>query len=133
VCRDSYFRGECRTFGPGRYDDFDSLNFLRRVSSLRPVGGVVPPAPPVAPTRVAGIELFADPGFRGDRVAIDGTISDLARSDFIDRTESVIVNEGTWEVCSGAGFSGSCAIFGPGTYPQIGGLGHEVSSLRRVR
>jgi hypothetical protein len=132
VCRDSYFRGECRTFGPGRYDDFDSLSFLRRVSSLRPTGSVVPPAPPAAPTRVAGIELFADPGFRGDRVAIDGPISDLTRSNFNDRAESVIITDGTWELCSDVGFSGSCAMFGPGTYPRIGGLGHEVSSLRRV-
>ena len=133
VCRDTYFRGDCRTFGPGRYDDFDSLSFLRRVSSLRPTGAVVPPAPPAAPTKVAGIELFADVGFRGDRVAIDGPISDLSRSNFKDRTESVIVNDGTWEICSDVGFSGSCAIFGPGTYPRIGGLTDAVSSLRRVR
>ena len=79
------------------------------------------------------IELFADPVFRGDRLAVDGPIADLARASFNDRTESLIVHEGTWEICSEAGFNGSCAVFGPGNYAHIGGLGHAVSSLRRVR
>ncbi len=136
ACRDSYFRGECRTFGPGRYDDFDALNFLRQVSSLRPGGGVVappPPVPPVPPTRRGGIELFADADFRGDTVAIDGPVADLTRANFNDRTESIIVYAGTWEVCSDADFGGSCAVFGPGSYARIGGLGRQVSSLRRVQ
>ena len=133
VCRDSYYRGECRTFGPGRYDDFQALNFLRGASSLRPTGAVAPTAPPAAPTHPVAIELFADPVFRGDKLAVDGPIADLARASFNDRTESLIVHEGTWEICSEAGFNGSCAVFGPGNYAHIGGLGHAVSSLRRVR
>jgi hypothetical protein len=45
----------------------------------------------------------------------------------------MIVHEGTWEVCTDVGFHGSCAVMGPGNYPNIGGLGQAVSSLRRVR
>jgi hypothetical protein len=133
VCRDSYYRGECRTFGPGRYDDFQALNFLRGASSLRPTSAVASTAPPAAPTHPVAIELFADAVFRGDKLAVDGPIADLARANFKDRTESLIVHEGTWEICSDAGFNGSCAVFGPGNYAHIGGLARTVSSLRRVR
>ena len=133
VCRDSYYRGECRTFGPGRYDDFDALNFLRRASSLRPTGAPVATAPPAPPTRVAGVELFANPGFRGDKLAIDGTMADLKVSNFNDRTESVIVHEGTWEICTDTAFHGNCSMFGPGNYPNLGSFGQAISSLRRVR
>ncbi len=133
ACRDPYFRGECRTYGPGRYDDSDAHNFLRRVSSIRPGGGVVPQPPPAAPARGVGIELFADPDFHGDKVAIDGAVADLSRANFNDRAESVIVHAGTWEICSEVGFAGSCAMFSPGNYARIGGLGRHVSSLRRIQ
>ena len=89
--------------------------------------------PPATPPRSAGVELFSDADFRGDRVAVDGPITDLTRSNFNDRTESVIVHAGTWEICSDAGFGGSCALFKPGNYPRIGGLARHVSSVRRVQ
>ncbi|MEO5882227.1 MAG: beta/gamma crystallin-related protein [Caldimonas sp.] len=133
VCRHSYFRGDCRTFGPGRYDDSDALNFLHQASSLRPGGGSVPPTQPASPTHTSGIELFAERDFRGDRIAVDGPIADLTRANFNDRTESAHVHVGTWEICSDAGFGGSCAMFAPGSYPYLGGLGRQVSSLRRVQ
>ncbi|MCE9657030.1 MAG: beta/gamma crystallin family protein [Burkholderiales bacterium] len=134
ACRDTYFRGECRTYGPGRYDNNETRNFLSRISSIRPGGGVVPPqVPPAPPPRDTGVELFADANFRGDRVAVDGPIADLTRANFNDRAESVIVHVGTWEICSDAGFNGSCAVFAPGSYARIGGLARQVSSLRRVR
>ena len=131
VCRDTYFRGECMTFGPGRYDDTLAHNFLTKVSSIRPGGGA--PPPPATPPHSAGIELFSDADFRGDRVAVDGPVADLTRANFNDRAESVIVHIGTWEVCTEAGFGGSCAAFAPGSYSRIGGLGHHVSSLRRIQ
>lgn len=136
ACRDTHFRGDCRIFGPGRHDDNETRNFLSRVSSIRPGGGEVPQtpaAPPAASPRSAGVELFSNPDFRGDRVAVDGPVSDLTRSNFNDRTESVMVHAGTWEICSNAAFGGSCALFRPGNYPRIGGLARQVSSLRRVQ
>jgi Beta/Gamma crystallin len=134
ACRDTYFRGDCRTFGPGRYDDNETKNFLARVSSIRPGGEAAPPQPPPAiPPRNAAVELFSDADFRGDRVAVEGPITDLKRSNFNDRTESLKVYAGTWEICSDAGFGGSCTMFAPGSYPRIGGLARHVSSLRRVQ
>jgi len=36
VCSDSEFRGQCRVFGPGRYDDLRGTGLARAISSARP-------------------------------------------------------------------------------------------------
>ena len=51
---------------------------------------------------------------------------------FNDRTASLIVYTGQWELCTDDGFSGRCSVFGPGRYAGIGGLSNQISSLRRV-
>jgi len=106
-------------------------NFLLQASSIRPGGGVAPQPQP--PQQRAGVELFSEPQYRGDRVTIDGPTADLKRANFNNRAESVVVHGGTWEICSDAGYSGNCAAFAPGNYPNLGTLGRKVSSLRRVQ
>lgn len=137
ACRDSFFRGECRSFGPGRYDDLGTIGFDRMISSIRPGGEAAPPlAPPVAPLppaapRGAGIELFSEADYGGERVAVEGGGRDL--TDFNDRAASVIVHAGMWEMCTDAGFGGSCAVFRPGNYPSLGGITRQISSVRRIQ
>lgn len=136
ACQDAYFRGECRTFGPGRYNDNQAFNFLRQASSIRPGGGVAPQQPPqrLPPQEgPPGVELFSDALFRGDRVNIDRPTADLSRANFNNRAESAIVRGGSWEVCSDADYGGSCLALAPGRYPNLGSFGREVSSLRRVQ
>ncbi len=141
VCRDSFFRGDCRVFGPGRYDDLSAIGFDRAISSLRPngedappprppqlVGGQAPPAP-----SVAGLEMFSEPQFGGERIEVNTDLRDLDRVSFNGRTASVIVRGGTWELCTDERFAGSCAVFRPGNYPRIGGLTRHVASVRRVQ
>ena len=139
ACRDSFFRGECRVFGPGRYDDLSSIGFDRAISSVRPGGNAPPPPPPPLPISAtpppapAALEFFSEPDFAGDRLAVDGEIRDLERSNFNDRAASVVVRSGTWELCTDARFGGSCAVFRPGSYPRMGGLTRQVSSVRRIQ
>ena len=38
VCRDAYFRGGCRSFEPGRYDELAVFGLDHVISSLRPGG-----------------------------------------------------------------------------------------------
>ena len=134
ACRDSYFRGDCRSFGPGRYDDLGAIGFDRMISSIRPGEAAPPPAarplPPTAP-RSTGIELFSEAEYGGDRISIEAGGRDL--NDFNDRAASVIVHAGMWELCTDAGYGGSCAIFRPGNYPGLGGLTRQISSVRRVQ
>jgi hypothetical protein len=137
ACRDSFFRGECRVFGPGRYDDLGAFGFDRVISSIRP-GAAGLPAAPVASglppiSDVAALEFFSEPDFAGTRLAVDSEMGDFDRSGFNDRAASVVVHSGTWELCTEPRFGGSCAVYRPGSYPRMGGLTRHVSSVRRIQ
>ena len=79
------------------------------------------------------ITLFERPDFQGRRLTIRGVMSDLDRTDFNDRAESIIVRDGVWEVCSDARFSGRCVRLQPGEYRNLrGSLDRSISSVREV-
>jgi Beta/Gamma crystallin len=60
-------------------------------------------------------------------------MSDLDRTDFNDRAESIIVPEGVWEVCSDARLNGRCARLQPGECRNLqGSLDRSISSVREV-
>ena len=48
------------------------------------------------------ITLFEDAGFRGRPVTLRSDTGDLSRMGFNDKTSSIIVRSGTWEVCKDA-------------------------------
>ncbi len=131
ACRDSFFRGDCRSFGPGRYDDLGAAGLDVAISSIRPGQGAVPP--PASPPAEAAVEFFSEPNFGGQHVHINGDMRDLERLNFNDRAASIVVLAGTWELCTDARFGGSCAVFRPGRYARLGGLTQQVSSVRRIQ
>ena len=134
-CTEPYFRGECTVLGPGRYRSLREYGLDRNISSLRPAGGPEAPASPAAPRPMpAGdIELYADADFAGGTYATRRDISNLGPTDFNDRASSAIVYAGQWEMCTDGEYGGRCAVFGPGRYPNLGGLSEKISSLRRIR
>ncbi|MEO7058018.1 MAG: beta/gamma crystallin-related protein [Caldimonas sp.] len=139
ACRDSFFRGDCRTYGPGRYDDLGP-GFDRAISSIGPGAASPPPANAVPPQPApvpqptdAAIDFFSEPDFGGSRIRVDRDLRDLARVNFNDQVASVVVLAGTWEMCTDARFGGNCAVYRPGRYPNLGGLTRQVSSVRRVQ
>ena len=79
------------------------------------------------------ITLFEDAGFRGRQVTLRSDAGDLSRMGFNDKTSSVIVRSGTWEVCSDSNFRGRCEVIGPGEYGRLNNMENQISSLRRVR
>ncbi len=127
------FGGECRVFGPGEYRNLDRT-FNRAITSARPVG-------PEGrgrgrrddDARREGVELYATPGFGGERLALRDEVRDLNQANFNDRAGSLIVYSGQWEFCQHADFRGQCVTYGPGRYDRLGGLNNAISSLRRVR
>ena len=135
ACRDTYFRGDCRIFRPGplRRQRGEELPAPGVVDPARG-GGVVAQPPPATPPRSASVELFSDADFRGDRVAVDGPMTDL---DALQLQRSHRVGDRPrrhlGDLQRRAGFGGSCALFKPGNYPRIGGLARHVSSVRRVQ
>ncbi|HEX6705964.1 MAG TPA: beta/gamma crystallin-related protein [Albitalea sp.] len=132
MCSDGYFRGNCRVYGPGRYDNLRDAGMSRAISSARPG------APEQAGRRwgnngQGGIQLYANRDFGGETRAFANDIPNLNGSGFNDRAGSMVVNNGEWELCSEAGYAGSCMVVGPGAYADLGGLSDQLSSLRRLR
>lgn len=78
------------------------------------------------------LTLFTDNDFRGARVTVQRDTPDLGRLGFNDRTSSIVVRSGVWEVCEHAGYGGQCAEFGPGEYRALPRLNDSISSVREV-
>jgi len=143
VCADPYFRGRCRVMGPGQYPRFGA-QLSGNISSIRTAQSAPPPPAPfpqqgqaqgqVAPPVIArsDVELYTVPNFGGRRFTGNNNMLNFDANDFNDRFGSLVINEGTWEMCVDINFRGGCTLFGPGRYPQIGGLTNQISSMRRV-
>jgi hypothetical protein len=120
-CTDAFFRGECRTYGPGQYPSLPR-GHDDRYSSARPVeGGWQGAGPPreqwsQGPAR---IRLFEYGQFAGRSIWLGANTPDFDRIGFNDRAESVIVEGGNWTLCSDANQGGECRVFRPGQYPVL--------------
>jgi hypothetical protein len=126
LCSDAGYRGTCRIFAPGRYDDL-GRGLRGRVSSARLVDedGEGP--------REGDVELFSSGGFAGQRLVLRDDARDLSEVGFNDRADALIVHRGQWEFCKHADFGGRCMTYGPGRYERLGAMGNMISSVRRVR
>lgn len=157
VCDQDHFKGNCYVLEPGKYPRLDSaLN--ERIVSVRFLGNDQKLARRAyhgeefrtarraesreerwdrrdRRERVAAqgaIDLYGRPNFRGRSVRVEDSAPDLWEQRFDGRASSAIVREGTWQLCSQPGYSGSCLVMGPGEYPRLAGLDDRVSSIRQV-
>jgi hypothetical protein len=78
------------------------------------------------------VTLYTDDNFGGQSVTLRGATPDLVAYGFNDRTSSVIVRSGTWELCEHAGFQGHCITLQRGEYRRLQGFNDVVSSAREV-
>lgn len=80
-----------------------------------------------------GVILFEHGDFRGKHVGVADDIPRLNDVRFNDNISSIVVNYGTWEVCSDAYFRGRCYTIN-GSIPKTShlGLNDNISSIRRV-
>ena len=131
LCSDAYFRGRCVTLQPGEYRNLAQIGLSNTVSSARELG-VVPPGPGPGPGTGRGpaVTLYEDFNFRGTTLDVAQTLPNLARSEFNDRTRSLIVHEGTWELCRDEGFRGGCQTYGPGRHSHVARSRGRVVLLR---
>ncbi|NHZ83676.1 hypothetical protein F2P44_31075 [Massilia sp. CCM 8695] len=127
LCSDAGYRGTCRIFAPGRYEDL-GRGLRGRVSSARLVD-----ADDGGGQREGDVELFSSSGFGGERLVLRDDTRDLTEFGFNDRADALIVHQGEWEFCKHADFGGRCVTFGPGRYDRLGPMGNLISSVRRVR
>lgn len=120
LCTDSEFRGRCRIFEPGEYASLGREN--DSYSSARPVrrGG--------GDKRGPRIVLFDGSNHTGRSVELDGRMDNLERVGFNDKAQSIIVERGSWRLCSDSEGRGECREFGPGRHQLPPGLRSRVSS-----
>ena len=156
VCTMEYFRGRCTELQPGSYPSL-SVSLNGRIASVReigysqPVPVTVAPSPPVVvaepppihsrapvvPMTVARAYLYENPNFGGAWVTMDrGEANDLDWAHFQNpthRATSVRVESGNWLFCTDMAFQGSCRLFGPGEYANLGGdMAPGIASARPV-
>ena len=147
VCVDREFGGGCTVLAPGRYPNLGGWS--RLISSARPTGasagsvaGPVAQAPaptyPTSPTyptnprssERAGIVFYGQENFGGRQLTADRSVPNLGNAGFNDRAFSAIVEDGSWEICSGYSFGGNCTVLAPGRYANLAGWAGNVSSAR---
>ena len=79
------------------------------------------------------ISLFENPNFQGRQISLRGPAASVSNVGFNDRTASIVVRSGRWEVCSDDNFRGECAIFEPGQYATLDRrFSRQVSSAREI-
>ena len=131
VCTNPGFAGHCAVLPPGRHASLAGMN--DGISSVRPVGaGGTPGYPP--PQSGGQITFHERRDFRGGSITANGPVPDFNQSGLNNRASSVVVSNGSWEVCDGPGFSGRCVVLRPGQYPSLNemGLNNRISSARPV-
>ncbi|QYF94086.1 beta/gamma crystallin family protein [Massilia sp. PAMC28688] len=76
--------------------------------------------------------LFSAGDFDGREVRLRGDTPDLNRYGFNDRSASMVVQSGIWELCFHARYQGECRIYEPGQYRSLGRFTGNLSSLREI-
>lgn len=137
MCQHRDFGGACRTFEPGQYPVLDRA-FHRSISSIRMLDNDRGRGNGYGQRddygrREGGVELFSEPGFRGQTAMVQDEQRTLDAISFNDRAGSLIVTSGEWQFCQHADFRGQCMTYGPGRYDRLGSLQFAISSMRRVR
>jgi hypothetical protein len=136
VCVDADFRNECRVFEPGEYRSLERMS--NAISSAREIDGGRDDnrderrghgRRDQAPSLV----LFDGADMRGRSFTLRTDTENLTPQGFNDRTQSMVVESGTWEVCEHHFFGGKCRVFGPGEYRNLDRPFHRgITSARLV-
>ncbi len=136
LCADAGYRGNCRTYGPGRYETL-GYGMAKQVSSARLVNSYNDAPASIGNgygdtnLSVGRAVLYDDDGLRGRTMGVSDNIINLEQSGFNDRTASIVVESGYFEMCTDAYFRGTCRVFGPGQYRNLdGGFHRSISSIR---
>ena len=118
LCTDSDFRGRCRIFEPGDYTNLGRENDA--YSSARVVHGKGNMRPRIV--------LYEHGNHAGRTVELDGGVDNFERIGFNDKAQSILVERGSWRLCSDSNGRGECREFGPGRHQLPPGLRSRVSS-----
>ena len=79
------------------------------------------------------VTLYGNKDFRGRAVTLKEEVRNFESIDFNDKTSSLRVRHGTWELCTDSDFRGRCRIFERGDYANLGSENDSYSSARPVQ
>lgn len=81
----------------------------------------------------ADLTLYADDDYQGRSLGVVIDERTLGVLNFDRRASSVVVERGTWTLCTGEDFTGQCVDLQPGKYASLQALGldNSISSVRR--
>ncbi len=78
--------------------------------------------------------LYDFPNFQGSGVTARESIPDLTRFNFNDKTTSIRILSGQWEVCTGVNFTGRCETVTADSWDLTGiDLNNQISAVRPAR
>ena len=77
------------------------------------------------------LTLFSDSGFQGRQVTVRDATRSLDALGFNDRSASMVIRSGRWEVCMHADYR-DCQVMEPGQYRQLDRMTNQISSVREV-
>jgi uncharacterized protein YcfJ len=88
----------------------------------------------LATQAMSQVTFYQGEGFRGRAFTTERQVTNLASKGFNDRTSSVVVERGRWEVCEHANFDGRCVVLKKGSYNSLQqvGMADTISSVRPV-
>ena len=148
-CSSPEGRGDCVILNPGRYERLDQ-KIYHRMESARPVGDAWP-SKEKQRTALAqkderrdgrrdsrehrrgdrgAIDLYPGADFNGRPLRLEGDTETLDGSRLQERVSSIVVHDGTWQLCSRPAYEGRCRTFEPGRYASMGGMDDRVASAK---
>ena len=132
VCTDGEFKGNCVTLARGDYRVLDE-RFDGRISSAREVGSSGGDTGVYSRYGRGSVELFEEANFGGRSVVLDRDAVNFESIGFNDQAGSAIVRDGTWELCIGSEYRGTCRSYAVGRYADLGpGLTPDAARSERV-
>lgn len=78
------------------------------------------------------ITLYTRAGFGGPAIKLHESEPDLDKLGFNDRTSSVVVSSGRWQVCEHKQYKGRCKLLEKGEYAQLKDFSNMMSSVREL-
>ncbi len=81
----------------------------------------------------ADLTLYANDDYQGRALSVVIDERNLGVLNFDQRASSLVVDKGTWVLCSDEDYGGRCLTLGPGRYASLQALGldDEITSVRR--
>lgn len=85
-----------------------------------------------AAAHAGDVTLFSGYDMTGREAQVRADISTLQGLGFNDRTMSMVIHSGRWEVCTDADFRGECRVFNAGPHRDLDRFTNQISSLRQI-